>query len=184
MPKWKMASCLVNPPAILGEDFPCDSSESSLVLVFDSEAFCKYLMQKHGERVARVLWEIKETTCTESVMRKGRFRASGSPLFCLYLNCEHWCWFVWTQASHPHSCWRSTEDCIILAPYFKTGSQILIHSDHGTLPRAEFTLAAFGFCFCWSWSDYLCSLLYLCTISLKGLLGSTKICHVPCSAWS
>lgn len=55
MPKWKLASCLVNPPAIFGEDFPCDSRESSLVLVFDSEVFCKYLMQKHGKRVARVL---------------------------------------------------------------------------------------------------------------------------------
>lgn len=48
MPKWKLASGSMSPPASLGEDFSCNYSESSLVMVFDSKVFCKCLVQKHA----------------------------------------------------------------------------------------------------------------------------------------
>lgn len=129
-------------------------------------------MQKHGECVADVFWEIKETLCTYAHSQWWeRESLVYSPLFRLYLNCKHWCWIVWIWASRPHSCWRSIEDCILLAPYFKTGSQILIQSSHGPLPRAEFTLTALCFCLWWS---YFCCLPSLCRVFLKDLLGSIK----------
>ena len=55
MPKWKLADCIMNLAAIFGWDFSCNYNESGLVVVSDSEVFCKCLMEKHGKCVACVL---------------------------------------------------------------------------------------------------------------------------------
>lgn len=71
------------------------------------------LMEKHGRCTMSVLWEILETLYTWSMMRT-RVALVICALCDLYLNCKHWCWIVWIQSFHPHSCWCSTESRIIL----------------------------------------------------------------------
>lgn len=89
MPEKKLATCLMNLPAIFGHAFSCNYNEHSSVVVSDSGVCYECLMETHGGCVACVLWEIQETVCTWAVMRTSYFGDVCSPSFCACVNPKH-----------------------------------------------------------------------------------------------
>lgn len=139
--KWKRVNCIMNLPDIFGWDF-CNYRESNSH--GDYEVF-------NGET-----WQMYNV-CPLRNLRNPMHMVNDENLRCLSDLCslwlvfeqKHWCWIVWKQSFHPHSCWPQYR-AIILAPYFKTGSQILVHSSLGLLPRIELIWITFCFSFCLS----------------------------------